>query len=199
VLLVQVWATVQTSTVVREGLQERLESTLYLGGLIAGTGFCILIGIIVTVLVARAPRAGALLGLAVGAIGMGSWTSAFLDPSRLGGGSDSPLLAIVPWIPPVLTGVAIAWAGVNTAGRVIAALVAVALTWVAPAVTTALASSLGSRELLEGGGDVIGYGVDIFQTALLTPEIALRPILATVVVAGIGLVVRALLRTRSAA
>jgi hypothetical protein len=197
VLLVQVGATAQTSIVVREGLQDRLESTLYLGGLIAGTGLSILIGIIVTVLVARAPRAGALLGLAVGAIGMGAWTSAFFGPLQVAGGL-SPLVAIVPWIPPVLTGVAIAWTGIGTAGRVIAALIALALMWVAPALTAAIASSLGSRALRDGGGDVIDYGVSVFRMALLTPELALRPILATVAVAVIGLVVRGLLARRSA-
>jgi hypothetical protein len=196
VLLVQISATTQTALVVREGLQARLESTLYVSGLTAGTGLSILIGIIVTVLIARAPRAGALIGLTIGAIGMASWTSALIDPTRIGDGPQTALLVIVPWIAPVLTGIAIAWSGIDTAGRVLSALFALVLVWVAPAVTTAIVSALGSRALLRSGGDVVDYGIEVFQLALLTPEVALRPIIATVVMAAIGLIVRLLVARR---
>lgn len=196
VLLVQITATVQTTLVVRDGLQERLESTLYLFGLLAGTSLSILVGIVVTLLIARAPRAGALIGLTVGAIGMASWTSALLDPTGIAAGPLAAALVIVPWIAPVLTGIAIAWTGVDTAGRVIAALLALILIWVAPAVTTAVASALGSRVMIRSGGDIVDYGIGVFQSALLTPELALRPIIATVVVAAIGLVVRMLVIRR---
>ena len=196
VLLVQISATVQTALVVREGLQQRLESTLYVSGLTAGSGLSILIGIIVTVLIARAPRAGALIGLTIGAIGMASWTSALIDPARIGDGPLTALLVIVPWITPVLTGIAIAWSGIDTAGRVLSALFALVLVWVAPAVTTAIVSALGSRALLRSGGDVVDYGIEVFQLALLTPELALRPIIATAVVAAIGLLVRLLVARR---
>jgi hypothetical protein len=196
VLLVQISAMVQTALVVREGLQNRLESTLYVSGLTAGTGLSILIGIIVTVLIARAPRAGALIGLTIGAIGMASWTSALIDPTRIGDGPQTALLVVVPWIAPVLTGVAIAWSGIDTAGRVLSALFALVLVWVAPAVTTAIVSALGSRALLRSGGDVVDYGIEVFQLALLTPELALRPIIATAVVAAVGLLVRLLVARR---
>ncbi|SFS03831.1 hypothetical protein SAMN04487846_1711 [Microbacterium sp. cf046] len=192
VLLVQVTATVQTANVVRDGLQDRLESSVYLIALVGGTGLSILVGILVTVLVARAPRAGALLGLTVGAIGMASWTGALIDPTGVGAGPLAGMLVILPWIAPVLTGVAIAWAGVNTAGRVLAALASLVLIWVAPAVTTAIFNALGSRVLIRSGTDMIDYGLGVFQAALLTPELALRPIIATVVVAAVGLVIRAL-------
>jgi hypothetical protein len=196
VLLVQISATAQTALVVREGLQERLESTLYVSGLTAGTGLSILIGIIVTVLIARAPRAGALIGLTIGAIGMASWTSALIDPTRIGDGPQTALLVIVPWVAPVLTGVAIAWSGIDTAGRVLSALFALVLVWFAPAVTTAIVSALGSRALLRSGGDVVDYGIEVFQLALVTPELALRPIIATAVVAALGLLLRLLVARR---
>ncbi len=196
VLLVQITATAQTALVVRDGLQERLESTLYLFGLLAGTSLSILVGIVVTLLIARAPRAGALIGLTIGAIGMASWTSALMDPTGIGAGPLAAALVIVPWIAPVLTGIAIAWTGVNTAGRVIAALLALILIWVAPAVTTAVASALGSRVMIRSGGDLVDYGIGVFQLALLTPELALRPIITTVVVAALGLVVRMLMVRR---
>jgi hypothetical protein len=92
----------------------------------------------------------------------------------------------------VLTGIAIAWSGIDTAGRVLAAIFAVVLIWVAPAVTTALANALSNQVLIHSSSDVIDYAVGVFQAALLTPELALRPIIATVIVAGVGLGVRAL-------
>ncbi len=196
VIAVQATATAQTALVVREGLQQRLESTVYVTGLVAGAGLSILVGIVVTVLIARAPRAGALLGLTIGAIGAASWTSALIDPTRIGQSPLEPLLVIVPWITPVLTGLAIAWSGIDTAGRVLSALAAVILVWVAPALTTAIVSALGSRALLRAGGDVVEYGIGVFRLALLTPDIALRPIIATVAVAAVGLVVRALIVRR---
>lgn len=196
VLAVQVTAAAQTALVVREGLQQRLESTVYLAGLVAGTGLSILVGIVVTVLIARAPRAGALLGLTIGAIGASSWMSALIDPRGVGQSPLEALLVIVPWIAPVLTGLAIAWSGIDTAGRVLSALAAVILVWVAPALTTAIVSAFGSRALLRSGGDVVEYGIGVFRLALLTPDLALRPIIATVAVAAIGLVVRALVARR---
>ena len=64
---------------------------------------------------------------------MASWTSALLDPTRIGDGPFATMLVIVPWIAPVLTGIAIAWTGVDTVARVIAGLLAIALIWISPA------------------------------------------------------------------
>lgn len=196
VLIVQVGATVQTYGAVRAGLQDRLESDVYLFALVAGTGLSILVGLIVTILVAGAPRAGALIGLTIGAIGMASWVSALLEPSLSGQGPLAATLVVIPWVTPVLTGVAIAWTGIATAGRVLAALFALVLVWVAPAVTTALFNALSNQVLVRSSSDVIDYAVGVFQAALLTPELALRPILATALVAGVGLALRAMLAGR---
>lgn len=202
VLIVQIGATVQTAGVMQKGLQDRLESDVYLFALLAGTGLSILVGLIVTILVAGAPRAGALIGLTIGATGMGSWIGTLIDPTRLGQGPLTAMLVIVPWVAPVLTGIAIAWTGIDTAGRVIAALSALVMVWVAPAVTTALANALSNQVLIRSSSDVIDYAVGVFQAALLTPELALRPIIATAIVAGVGLGLRALItrgRRRGAA
>jgi hypothetical protein len=187
---------VQTAGVVDKGLQDRLESNVYLFALVAGTGLSILVGLVVTILVAGAPRAGALIGLTIGAIAMASWIGALIDPTRVGQGLLADVLVIVPWIAPVLTGIAIAWTGIGTAGRVIAALCALVLVWVAPAVTTALFNALSNQVLVRSSSDVIDYAVGVFQAALLTPELALRPIIATALVAAVGLGVRALVGRR---
>jgi hypothetical protein len=196
ILLVQVTATVQTALVVRDGLQDRLESTLYLAGLVVGTSLSVLVGMTVTILIARAPRAGALLGLAVAAIATGAWLGAVLSRG-LGDDAFAAVMPLLPWIAPILTGAAIAWAGLNTVGRVLAALVSVALVWIAPALVTGIANALGTRVLLRSPGDLADYGLGVFRMALLTPELALRPVVATLVVAAIGLVIRAVLRRRA--
>jgi hypothetical protein len=61
---------------------------------------------------------------------------------------------------------------------------------------TAVASALGSQVLIRSGADMIDYGIGVFQMALFTPELALRPIITTVVVAAAGLLVRAFVRRR---
>ena len=192
VLLVQVGATVQTVGVVRVGLQDRLESNVYVFALVAGTGLSILVGLVVTVLIAGAPRAGALIGLTIGAIGMTAWMGQLIAPVAQGDSGSATAAVILPWVAPVLTGIAIAWSGIDSAGRVIAALAALVLIWVAPAVTTALFNALSNQVLVRSSSDVIDYAIGVFQAALLTPELALRPILATALVAGVGLGLRAL-------
>lgn len=190
VLATQTFALVQTSLTVRDGLRQGFESVMYLGGLAGGTTLTILAGVAVTMLIVAAPRAGALLGLTAGAIAATSWTTSLLLPI---GTIDSPLadaMVVVPWVAPVLTGIAIAWTGVHSVGRVIATITALAMVWVAPAVTSGIGGALGTRVLLTTPGDLAEHGVLVFQTALFTPEVALHPVLATLAVAAVGLLVR---------
>ena len=68
VLIVQVLAVVQTTFVVRTGLQERPESDLYLAALVAVATMSVLVGVLVMLLVAAAPKAGAMIGLSIAAL-----------------------------------------------------------------------------------------------------------------------------------
>lgn len=187
----QAAAIAQSTIVVRDGLQERSASTLYLGALVAVCVVSFLIGIVALLLVARAPRAGALLGLTVGAVAAGPWAGGLLH--ALVASSPEVLSAFVglsQWLTPVLVGVAIAWAGLDTVGRVLAALVSLALLWTAPAAMTAITSAAGSRVLARDPLAMIDDGVTGFQMALFTPEIALPPIAVAIGVAIVGLIVR---------
>ena len=137
------------------------------------------------------PRAGALLGLTIGAIAAGPWVSGFFQPLLLAGTDGLyAVVGLLQWVTPVLVGVAIAWTGLNTVGRVLAALVGLALLWIAPAAMTAISNAAGSRALARDVLDVIDGAVAVFRTALFIPEIALRPIIAAIVVAVVGLIVR---------
>jgi hypothetical protein len=191
VLGVQALAIVQSAIVVREGLQERSASTLYLGGLVAVCVVSFLVGLVALLLIARAPRAGALLGLTVGAVAASTWVGGLLQPLQDAGPATLVGVAdLLQWVTPVLAGVAIAWAGVDTVGRVLAVLASLAVVWIAPAAMTGISSAAGSRVLADDVVAMIDYGVSVFRMALFTPEIALRPIVAAIVVAVVGLLVR---------
>lgn len=199
VFVVQIVAVVQTSLAVSATLPDTTEAKIYLGGLTAGAAMTVVVGLGVMSLIARAPRAGALIGLTISAIAVQSWMAALLIGTG-GAGVDyaSPVLLVVPWIAPVLTGVAIAWTGLNTAGRVVAALGALVLVWVVPALMTGLVNALGSRVYWRYPAELIDYAVGVVRAALFTPELALRPIIAVVVTAAIGLAVRAVVTRRRA-
>lgn len=202
VVAVQLIAIVQTAVTVHAGLRIGDDATIYVAGLAAGAVFVVLIGVGVMALLIRAPRAGALIGLVIGAIAMSTWIAALIAP--LGSTPvDMPsapalvmLVLVMPWVTPVLAGIAIAWAGVNTPGRIAAAIASVILVWVAPALLTGISSALGTRVYANSPGDMLDYGVNVFGMALLIPELALRPIIATVITAAIGLGIRRLLARR---
>ncbi len=191
VLSVQVVATAQSAVVVMGGLQDRIESTLYLAVLVAVCILSILVGALALTLIARAPRAGALLGLTIGAIGVSEWVSAVLRPFTTVGVEWAYSLApLIQWVAPVLVGIAIAWTGVNTVGRIAAAVASLILIWVTPALITGVANAAGSRVLAHDPPAMIEYAAQVFQMALFLPELALRPIIAAAVIAVIGLAVR---------
>jgi hypothetical protein len=189
--LLQAIAIVQAALVVHSGLQERTESVFYLAALVGVSVLSLLIGVLAQVLIAMAPRAGALIGLSLGAVAASSWIGGFFQPFMLSGPDWLlPVVGLIQWVTPVLTGIAIAWAGINTAGRAVAAILSVALAWVAPAAMTGIGSAAGSRVLARDPGAMIEYAFQVFGMAAFMPELALRPIVATILVAAIGLALR---------
>lgn len=195
VLVVQVIAVVQTTAVVRAGLQDRPESGLYLAALIAVATLSVLVGVLVLLLVAAAPKAGAMIGLSIAAVAFGQWCSSLLvPPGTVPVAEVAALLDLVRWVPPVLVGVAIAWAGVGTVGRVLAAGASLAILWIGPAFITAVANAAGSRVLARDPALMLEYAVEVFGMALTIPSLALPPLVVAVVVAAIGIVGRVILR-----
>jgi len=188
VLAVHVTALLQTASVVRAGLREGTESFVYLTALEAVALLSVLVGVGALALVARAGRAGAVLGLAVGALALGPWLSALLV--LVGGGTTTLLVAarLATWVPAALVGTAIGWSGVRTAGRALAAVVALVLVAVVPALTTAISSSAGSRVLAHDPREMAAYAVQVFLGASTTPALVLPPLavaLGTAVVVGV--------------
>jgi hypothetical protein len=198
-LAVQVAAIVQTTLAVRDGLQDRAESDLYLAALVAIAVLANLIGVLVMLLVAAAPRAGAVIGLAVAAVLAPSWLGMLLIPEpAFAGPAAEPILFVLRWLPAVLVGVAIAWGGIGTVGRVLAAIVALAVLWIGPALITAVSYAAGSRVLARRPEAMIDAALDVFRSATTAPEVVVPPLVVAVVVATLGLIGRLVVRRRQA-
>ncbi len=190
-VVIQAIAIAQTTVAVAGGLRDGTESVLYLGALALFSVLSLLVGVVAVFLIARAPRAGALIGLTIGAIATTSWLTGFM-------GLTTPyeIVGLIQWVAPVLVGVAIAWTGLGTTGRIIAALASIAMVWIVPAAITAATAAAGMRVLARQMGEMAEYALQVFGLAAFTPELVWRPIVATVVVAAIGLAVRSVLSRR---
>lgn len=200
VILVHVISIVQTARVVASGLQDRGEATIYLVLLTTVAVLGALMGMLVLVLIARAPRAGALIGLTLAALALDPWLGGLLAP--LGSMPNDfvlDVLGLLRWVAPILVGIAIAWCGVGSAGRIAAAVGSLALLWIAPATLTAVTSAAGSRVLARDLPGMLEYGLSVFEMALFEPSLALPPLVVAVVVATLGLVIRAASRQRQPA
>ena len=191
VLIVQVIAIVQTAVTVSKGLSRGTASTYYLAVLVGGTVAAILLGLAVLALIARAPKAGALIGLSVAAIAFSSWLSGLVFPANVIV-TASPLTTVlgevVRYVPAVLIGLAIAWCGITTIGRVIAVIAGLTLLWIGPSLVTAVSAALGSRVLARYPAEMLDYGVQVFRGALGTPELWLTTVALAIAVAVVGIV-----------
>ena len=194
VLAAQAIAIVQSAAVVGAGLRPGRESMIYLAAVVAVAVASFVVGALVLVLIARMPRAGALLGMSIAAVAASWWVDAVIvpDPAFVTE-TQRTLLGLLPWVPGILCGVAIAWCGINTIGRVVAALVAVAGALVVSNFATAVTSATSSRVLARYPAEMLQFGVQVFQQEIGTAGLTLRPIANTIIVATAGLAVKAVL------
>lgn len=198
-LAVQVFAVVQTAVTVHAGLEARSESVVYLLGLVALSVLALAVGAGTMVLIARAPRAGALVGLAAAALLLVPW----LDTVLASPFHDSPGWATGVWwrirhlVAPVIIGAAIAWTGLRTAGRVTATLGVLLALWLAPALFIGVTNAVGTRILARYPADMLEYGLGVFRMAATSPDLVVQPLLVAVGVAAAGLLIGALRRRTS--
>lgn len=184
-------AALQASVATLGILERRPESALYLVAVLSVVLASVLIGVLVLALVATAPRGGALIGLAIAATAAGFWFTAWLAPfSFTAEGIPGWLLDVARWVPAVLTGAAIAWAGLRTPGRIVAAIGSLVLLWLGAVLATAISSAAGSYVLLKDPLGMVDQFTGVFRSAAFMPELQLPPLIVAVVIAGLGLVVR---------
>jgi len=192
---VQVVAIAYTATVVGSGLRPGNESTIYLAAIVAVAVASFATSTGVLFLVAVCPGAGALIGLAVAAVASGWWLDALVVPVPWAvSDTQVAILGVLHWAPAVLSGIAIAWCGVASAGRIVAAVATIAILVVGPAVATAVSSAAGTRVLARYPAEMAGYTMQVFAQALTSSELTLRPVVTALVVAVIGLAVGGALR-----
>lgn len=107
---------------------------------------------------------------------------------------------LLQWVPAIVVGVAIAWTGLGSVGKVASAVASLVILWIAPALITGVSAAAGTRVLAKYPAEMVAYAGEVFRMALFLPELALRPIVTAIVVAAVGFAVRAVLRrTRRAA
>jgi hypothetical protein len=200
VLGAQVIAVVQTTVVVAGGLSSDTAARIYLLAVVAVAVVSLAVGALVFFLIARTPRPGALIGMSLAAVAVGWWVDALVVPNPgIVGPVQMTLLGLMQWLPAILVGVAIAWCGIRTVGRVAAALTALAAVVIGPALATAVTAAAGTRVLARYPAEMLDYGLQVFEQVLGTPELTLRPLVTVLVVAAAGLVLTAVLRRRRAA
>lgn len=196
---VQLAALVQTAVTVAGGLREGTASDVYLAALVGGTVATIAVGAVVLVLVARAPRPGATVGVALAAVTAGSWANALAAPVAAGGsGVEFTLLDALQWLPGILAGLALAWCGLASVGRVLAWVASLVILWIVPTLFTAVSSAAGTRALARYPLEMLDYGSQVFRTALLIPAVSLRTPLIALVVGAVGFIALSALRRRRA-
>ena len=188
VAVVQVAALVQTTLTVLHGLRDTLASTLYLAALVIGTAVSITVGLVLLVLIARAPAAGVVVALSIAGIALESWLNALVLP--FGVASTEPnfgLLAAIRWVPALVVGLAVVWAGIRSIGRVIAAIIGLLVLWIAPAAVTAVSSAAGSRVLVAHPTEMLDDGSQVFVSALGVAGGSLSLLVPAVAVMVLGL------------
>lgn len=192
VAVVQVAALGQTTLVVMHGLRDTLASSLYLAGLVIGTAASIAIGLVLLVVIARAPAAGVVVAFSFAAIALQSWLDALVLP--FGTVSTEPNLGLftaIRFVPALVVGLAVAWAGIRSVGRVIAAIVGLLVLWIAPAAVTAVTSAAGSRVLAADPAQMLDYGSQVFVSALGVAGGSLSLLVSALIVMALGLGARA--------
>ncbi|MHA7985958.1 hypothetical protein ACX9R5_09125 [Rathayibacter sp. CAU 1779] len=196
VVLVQAAATAQAAFVLQAGVKHHIESTAYLSVLVLGALLATLAGAGILALIARAPRAGALLGIALAALPFSEWLASYTTLTSL---SRLHLIGteVIAWLPAVIIAAAIGWSGMDTVGRIIAALVSLALVWIAPAVNAAIGAVAASHALSSAPFALARHGLVAFRSTLLEFDVLLPPLVLTVVISAVALLVRlAVSRTR---
>lgn len=192
VVLVQTVAVVQSATTVRDGLQSSEIASAYLTALTLGAVGAAVLGVVVLLVVARAPAPVAALGLTGSALALGSWVSQLtLGGVEIGQVPDGATTLIAA-IPAVATAGVLAWLGLHTPARVVGALACVALLWVGTALIVAVSAAAGSRVIAGDTAAMLEQGVGVFRAAVAPSQLNLALIGVAACGALLGVTVRVL-------
>ncbi len=155
-------------------------------------------GLLLFVLIARAPAAGALVAVSVAAVAAGVWVNGLIShPFGISATEATmALLSVTRHVPAIIVGLAVAWCGFATAGRVVAAVVSVLALWIGPALFTGVSAAVGTRVLAAYPAEMLDYGVQVFISALGPQGTSLVFTMVAAVVTAIAFVPLRTLRSR---
>ena len=147
VLAVQFSATVQSFTVLDDGLTDGTLARVYFAGLLAGVIACIAAGLVAFLLLASRSRALVALGAGLMAVPFTSWAGEWVV--GLVGQTNVPIAVptVARWIPAIIVGCVLAWCGLRPARRAVVWLADLALLWVVPALFISVGYVLGTRAM----------------------------------------------------
>ena len=199
VLVVHFTATIQSFTVLKDGLLPGSLSGLYFGGLLAGVIGCVLAALVALLLIASPSTVKATIGFGLMAIPVTSWAVVWVV--NVVGFLNVPTAVptVARWVPAVLVGCALAWCGLRHARRVVAWVLNLVFLWLLPALFTAVQSVLGTRVLAGDVSEMLAMGRDVFGQALGPDGAALPTLLLALGIGLVGVGVQAVAARRSPA
>jgi hypothetical protein len=201
VLAVQGAATVQSFSVIRDGLAPGPASDLYFAGLLAGVLAAIAAGLVALLMLVSQSKVPVALGTGLMAVPFASWVVEWFA-NLSGPGSMPPMaLAGARWLPAVLVGAALAWCGLRPAGRMLVWVADLLLLWVVPALFISVNYVFGTRVYL-GDLDEMALMARQILAATLGPDGGAGPLVALALAVGLAgtgaLEVRRRIRDRTA-
>lgn len=199
VLVVHFTATIQSFTVLKEGLLPGSLSGLYFGGLLAGVIGCVLAALLALLLIASPSTVTATIGFGLMAIPVTSWAVVWVVNGVGFLNVPTAVPTVARWVPAVLVGCALAWCGLRHARHVVAWVLNLVFLWLLPALFTSVQSVLGTRVLAGDIPEMLAMGRDVFGQALGPDGAALPTLLLALGIGLVGVGVQAVVARRSPA
>jgi hypothetical protein len=166
VFAVHFTATVQSFSVLHQGLATGTLPSLYFGGLLAGVIGSVIAAFVGMLLIASPSHVKATLGFGLMAVPFTSWALVWV--MSVVGFLNVPTVVptIARWVPAVLVGCALAWCGLRPARRAAAWVLNLVFLWLLPALFTAVQSVLGTRVLAGDIPEMLLMGRQVLTAAL---------------------------------
>ncbi len=191
VVVVQLLALAQTSVAVGTGLRftagRGVYSFLYLLGLVGGSCLAMGLGVMIFLLLARANRTDAVLGLGMAAVVVSPWARELSLAGQFTELYTNEGYVLGAWVAAAFIGLMIGWNGVWPARALLTSAASVAIWWIGRAVLWGLQGAVGSRSSLGRPVEMAKGFIDGFAGSL--QEVHRSPVIVAVLVALVMLVV----------
>ncbi|MEV7610971.1 hypothetical protein AB0N61_15905 [Microbacterium sp. NPDC089320] len=167
-------------------------AVIYIVGLLGGAIAATLLAQLAFWMTSHRSAGIAAFGVALAAVPLGEWVARWF--LAVTGEVFPPVFlpAVVQWVPAIVVGLALAWCGIRPAWRLLVWVVSLLALWALPAAFMSIQYALGYRLILGDFAEMIAAGVGIFP-ALLNED-GIMPVIAALVIAVVGTVVRMLVR-----